>query len=328
MFDPTKVKTLGPALLILIIGCSWPEEPTPETTPEPGVFAYSWETRLSGPEGWNSGQWDWTWTSADSSAGKARLGFLPLPPPSVGWQIKWEFSGLKSGILPLGTMDLQPLDEEIWHPFFWEHSGVDSVITFPFPLPIQEVESNLYSGVLELLKTLITPYFHQVIVHWRQATVPVRLVPAQNGSLDLAACLTEAVGIWNEGEDQPWFEINPDAAWGLRLVHFPGRHLHPPLFSQITRLESPGHPARIHIVTGDNYDDPWDRVYAVRGFVHELAHALFLWGHSLDNQHSLWGRGPPLVSAPSLDERKAARWMRGLPEGLDLSQYEVSPSGD
>ena len=77
----------------------------------------------------------------------------------------------------------------------------------------------------------------------------------------------------------------------------------------------------MNLVAGNNYDDLREPKYVVRGFVHELGHALFLWGHSPDRDHSLWGIGPPIVEQPSQDERKAARLLHGLPEGLDLSRY-------
>ena len=107
----------------------------------------------------------------------------------------------------------------------------------------------------------------------------------------------------------------------MRLVHLAGRSLNPPLWAQITRLDSLGAPLRVHIVCGDNYDDRRDSIYAVRGFVHELGHALFLWGHSPDRDHVLWGAAPPLRDTPSPDERKAALLWHGLPAGLDLNRY-------
>ena len=130
---------------------------------------------------------------------------------------------------------------------------------------------------------------------------------------------------WNSGEPEPWFRIDEDAFWGVRLVHFPEAILRPPLLARITRLDDQGNPLRVNIIVGDNYDDAVDRKYAIRGFIHELGHALFLWGHSDDRNHVLWGAAPPMVDWPSDDERKAARLWHGLPEGLDLNDYFSEP---
>ena len=130
---------------------------------------------------------------------------------------------------------------------------------------------------------------------------------------------------WNQGPGDPWFVLDEEAYWGVRLVHFPGAILHPPLTARITRLDEDERPLRINIVVGDNYDGPEDRPYAVRGFVHELGHALFLWGHSTDRMHVLWGSAPPLRDDPSPDERKAAQLWHGPPDGLDLKNYFNAP---
>jgi len=93
------------------------------------------------------------------------------------------------------------------------------------------------------------------------------------------------------------------------------------MFARITRLDGEGRPLVVQIVVGDTYDEANERVYAVRGLVHELGHALFLWGHSRDRNHVLWGDAPPQVAAPSADERKAVHLWHGLPDGLDLKLY-------
>ncbi|MBE0566899.1 MAG: hypothetical protein IH621_13130, partial [Krumholzibacteria bacterium] len=192
------------------------------------------------------------------------------------------------------------------------------------PLPRLAVDSGAYADLVALLADLTGPRFAGRVTHWPDRPIPLRIPPAESGSVDLAACLRTAMDRWNEGEAVPWFAAVDTAAWGVRLVHLPGRHLVPPLQAQITRLDPAGRPLRVHILAGDNYDDPWDSVYAVRGLVHELGHALFLWGHSRDREHVLWGAAPPLVGAPSADERKAALLWHGLPEGCDLDRYRTA----
>ncbi len=189
------------------------------------------------------------------------------------------------------------------------------------PLPIQLTDSIEYPHVLGLLQELTTPLFDQTVVHWPDLPIPVRTGGAVAGRTDLGACLIRAAEIWNEGASEPWFRIDEQAGWGVRLIHLPDLHLSPPLEIRLTRLTDSGGPMRMNLMAGNNYDDLRDPIYAVRGFVHELGHALLLWGHTRDRNHVLWGAAPPLVDAPSADERKAARLWHGLPEGLDLSLY-------
>jgi hypothetical protein len=189
------------------------------------------------------------------------------------------------------------------------------------PLPRLPLDSAAYTDAVAFLRALTAPVFGSRVTPWPALPVPVRVPPAVSGGLDLADCLRTAVGIWNADADPPWFALADSAGWGVRLVHLAGRRLAPPLYAQITRLDAAGRPLRVHIVVGDNYDEPRDGEYAVRGFVHELGHALFLWGHSRDRGHVLWGGGPPLAARPTADERKAALLMHGLPPGLDLTRY-------
>jgi hypothetical protein len=188
-------------------------------------------------------------------------------------------------------------------------------------MPRREVTSPYFPHLLALLQELTTPWFEQQVAHWPQGPVPIRIGSAVSGLVDLSACLREAVEIWNADRIEPWFRIDEEAAWGVRLIHYQDIRLAPPLEIRITRLDSVGTPLRMNLVAGNNYAALREPKYVVRGFVHELGHALFLWGHSPDREHSLWGSGPPLVIRPSKDERKAAQLLHGLPEGLDLSRY-------
>ena len=192
-------------------------------------------------------------------------------------------------------------------------------------MPRLELDSGLYGDLVDFLGELTGPHFGSIVCHWPKFPIPVRTGQAVSGDLDLAACLAEAVARWNEGESRPWFRLEEGADWGVRLVHYPGAILRPPLRARITRLDDQGRPQRINIIIGDNYDDLRDRKYAIRGLVHELGHALFLWGHSRDRAHVLWGAAPPLVDMPARDERKAAHLWHGLPEGLDLGDYLSEP---
>ncbi len=314
-----KIRHLLVVIVFFVLGCSEPNNPLSPETPTSSSLVYSWKTNLVSNQGWQKGNWDWSYTCNDSLLGSAKLDLTPMMGSHSGWEITWLFQPALPDSGDRATLLLNPDNDDFWHNLRW--CGADSI--GPLPLPRQEVDSEMYSDLLELLQELTTPFFNQVVTHWPQYPIPVRLVPANNGPVDLAACLTEAAEIWNEGETQPWFVMDSTAGWGVRLVHFPDREMHPPLAAQVTRLDNMGRPLRIHLLAGNNYNSVSARPYVVRGFVHELGHALFLWGHSQDRIHCLWGLAPPMVSEPSQDERKAARWWHGLPDGLDLSQYGI-----
>jgi hypothetical protein len=261
---------------------------------------------------WPAGRWSWRWSAA-GSGGPAEL---LVAADARGGTWSWRFPAGQ----PPAAADLavEPVDTTAWLPLRLPAAAPPEAW---LPLPRLPVASAAYPHLVALLADLTGPRFGGRVTHWPGRPVPVRIPPARSGAVDLASCLRTALGRWNEGEAAPWFVPCDTAAWGVRLVHLPGRHLVPPLQAQITRLDSLGRPLRIHIIAGDNYDDPWDSVYAERGMVHELGHALFLWGHSRDRGHVLWGAAPPLEGWPSPDERKAALLWHGLPEGCALDGY-------
>ena len=234
---------------------------------------------------------------------------------------RWVFScGLK---YPLEIL-LTPEDTLGWHPFRWIISDAK---TPPVPLVRIPVESPDYPDLLGFTRALTSGLFDEVVRRWPGEPVPVRVGDHVSGDVDLSACLRTAVGIWNDDPHDPWFVLEEDAGWGVRLVHYPDALLSPPLRVQLTRRDGHGNPLRMNILAGRNYDDATDSVYVVRAMVHELVHTRMLWGHSTDRRHSVWGAAPPLVGAPSVDERKAAQLLRGLPEGLDLKLYRPVSAG-
>ncbi len=319
---------MNPRYIVLLIffifnGCIQPIGPLEKKKESIPETSFSWSTPLVNSDGWETGTWNWTYYSNEGCTGEARMELSPLPGEILGWKIRWKFSPALPASMLDKTLYLEPADAGYWHNQKWlvKENGA------PVPIPRIAVDSTLYPDLLALLKELTTPYFNQIVTHWPGFPIPVRLVEANNGPLDLAECLTEAVMKWNISEPSPLFEINQSASWGIRLVHFPDVEMHPPLAVRITRLDQLGRPLRINLLVGNNYHNLQARPYVLRGFIHELGHALFLWGHSMDRIHILWGLAPPLISAPSLDERKAAHLWHGLPEGLDLSNYEInSPS--
>lgn len=312
-----------------------PVSPAGTTSAPPPVLRVA-GSLPDGPPGetWPAGPSRWRWTLltgqpdqlAGPRGGTALLETWPPPPEgTAAGRYSWLFQPPVPSLAEELVLALVPADTAAWlslvtRPEQWPSGGP------PLPLPRWALNSPHYPHLAAFLRDLTAPLFLGRVRHWPRLPVPVRAGQAQSGEVDLAACLAEAVAIWNAGEAAPWFRLDPEAAWGVRLVHFPGAVLHPPLRARLTRLDDEGRPLRVDIIAGSNYDHARDRPYALRAMVHELGHALLLWGHSSDRDHVLWESGPPQVEIPSPDERKAAHLWHGLPEGLDLNAYFSGPA--
>jgi len=263
----------------------------------------------------------WTWHGTDD-AGDSVSG--PAELIMSGRRATWRLRGEARPPAP-GQLRLRPADPDAWH---------HQVVSWPpgtasgwLPLPRQSVDSPAYADLLDLLQRLTNARFRQRVTHWPVAPLPVVAAPTPCGEIDLADCLAEAVALWNAGETAPLFAPVPAADWGLRLAYIPDPALTPRLALRIVACDTAGRPLRAEIVAGAGYATVNVRKYAVRGMLHELAHARLLWGHSEDRRHLLWKCGP-IVDAPSNDERRAARLWALLPEGLDLHVYARSTEID
>jgi hypothetical protein len=307
---------LGLLVSTMISGCSRQDQPM---APHHGYFG-TWSSELKDWLKVPDGTWAWRWTAVDASGG-ARSGSaeLRIEGERYSWRLDPADAHAAAAHEPAVRIELHPVaDPSFWLPL--AVTDLDALALCP-PLPRLHLESAAYPDLVAMLRDLLTPLFEAVVIHWPEYPVPVGSLPAQSGEVDLAACLREAVEIWNEGEPEPWFVWDPGAAWGVRLAHFSGSIRQPPLRIQLTRRDDALRPRAMRIIVGDNYASQASRPYAVRGLAHELGHALLLWGHSPDREHLLWGAAPPLRATPSSDERRAARLLRLLPAGLDLSCY-------
>ena len=277
----------GIVLLAFLVGCGDSSTtPAAVTGCDSLVLAGELPWASSAPVPWPDGQFIWSWGRPDQESATAQRVVLDIHRRADRIRARWCFRPAPSGT---SELRLVPSDTAGWHAMRIRAPLARS--SLPIPLPRRNVDSNDYADVLDLLQVLTRPFFDSVVTHWPDLPVPLRLVPAVSGDVDLAACLAEAAVIWNQASDFEYFRLTDESAWGVQLIHFTGAHLSPPLRARITRLDGAGRPLRIQIIVGDNYDGLEDRPYAVRGMVHELAHALFLWGHSSDRSHCLWGRG-------------------------------------
>lgn len=293
-----------------VLGCSsHPVDPV----------ATPWETFGTWPDGLKAqlgvrdGRWHWTWTDGAGTSGPADL-------VSTGERYRWRLVAA-GGERPL---ELVPADPT------WLAIRVETAVELAAapPLPRLPVDSPAYPDLVAMLRDLLTPRFGGVVPRWHDRPVPVGSPPAQSGEIDLAACLREAVDIWNASEPETLFVWRPDADWGIHLAHYRGSSRRPPLATQLTRRDAAGRPLRLRITVGDDYQSAAVRPYLLRGLAHKLGHGLLLWGHTPDRGHLLWGEAPPLRADPSADERRAVRLLQCLPEGLDLARYGCDASPD
>lgn len=251
----------------------------------------------------------WTWSSPDGSTG----GAAELEIAANRW--RWALRG-PAGAADDESLFLAPAEPLLWHGF--SVSPQETAAAGWLPLPRRPVLSAYYADLLELTQRLTGSRFGSVVSRWPGSPVPIRAAAAVSGEVDLRECLKTAAAIWNDDPLGPFFTWDPEAEWGVQLLH---RDIvqHPPLAVKMLRLMN-GNPLVMRIMAGNNYNDPVDRRYATRGLVHELGHCLCLWDHSEDRGHTLWRCGP-IVDRPSDDERRAARLWSLLPDGLDLKRY-------
>lgn len=313
---------------LALAGCQsavQPEAPLQAADQIAANMTTSYDDNLRRFLGLTDGIWHWEWTRR-ASTGECFRGsaLLQLSGLCARWQLLGAPGSLPATQTAAGVLCLEPLDSTHWHTLkvAWP-PRFNSLL----PLPRLAVQSAHYADLLHLLQELTTPRFERVVHHWPGAPIPVRAGPAVSGEVDLAACLRDAMTLWNDGEATPLFAWDPHAVWGIRLVHFPGTYPRPVMAVKVVRLDGRGNPLTIHIQVGDAYDIARHRRHAVRALVHELAHALLLWGHSEDRRHVLWRCGP-IVALPSQDERRAAHLLARLPAGLDLSAYDRSMQAD
>ncbi len=255
----------------------------------------------------------WRWSDATGSEGHARLQWTQS---HVEWSLTHEPDSP-----PGDSLFLQPEQPDIWHGMS-VFSPDDSTAQW-LPLPRIPLQSAYYGDLLHFLLEMTTPLHGGRVAHWVDDPIPVAPSVAISGEVDLGACFREAMEAWNQAAGKPLFVEATVFARGVRLVHREGQVLHPPMWARMLRRDQADRPILVTIHIGDTYDRAHLRRYAVRGLIHELGHALQLWGHSRDRLHILWESGP-ITNLPSRDEIAAITLWRTLPPGLDLTRYQRS----
>jgi hypothetical protein len=297
----------------IMTACDSPRErvvwPPPTEILKEGRFPPELALVLATPDG----ESDWVWT--DPVTAHTRPARLSIAGDTWTWRLDSDDDGLPA------VFTLTPTQPDLWHAF--EIRPDTPAPGAWFPLRRQAVTSPFYYDLVHLLQDLTAPRFDQHVTHWYRTPVPVSADSAISGAVDLRACFRAAVAIWNDSAETPLFSWEPGNALGAHLLHLPGGHLSPPMSASLVQRDDQGRALRLRIRVGDTYDDPLDERYAIRGFVHELAHALLLWGHSLDRDHCLCRYGP-MVERPAADERRAVALLQALPAGMDLGRYHRS----
>jgi len=308
---PIRLLLIG--AMSIVTACDSPIErvacPPPTVILIEGRFPPKVTTVLETPDG----ESHWVWPNPTTA--RTRPARLSIAGDTWAWRLDSD-----DDILPT-VFRLIPAQPDLWHEF--EIRPDTPAPGAWIPLRRQAVTSPYYSDLVHLLQELTAPLFDQHVTHWYRTPVPVSADSAVSGAVDLRACFRTAVTIWNENGDTPLFSWEPGNVLGAHLLHLPGGHLSPPMSASLVQRDDQGRALRLRIRVGDTYDDPVDERYAVRGFVHELGHALLLWGHSRDRDHILCRYGP-MVERPAADERRAVALLQALPAGMDLGRYDRS----
>ena len=306
-----------PLAALCIPGCGADGPPL-----QPGVVSHVYEVSGRWPAGFSHfleacpARSDWSWRSArrDSLRPPASA---RLETDGTGYTWRLEESGRSASDLAVSGLLLTPADSVRWHEM--RTDPADSVSGW-LPLPRRAVESAHYLDLLHLMSALAPGSFENRVRHWQVRPIPVDPGQSRSGAVDLTGELIRAGEIWNAAYGEELFRIPEPGACGIRMVHLPGRILRPPCYIRFVRTDSLGGPKHLQITIGDTWDDPWDVPHARRALLHELAHALMLWGHSRDRRHLLWYCGT-IVDGPSRDEIECVRLWRALPAGFDFGRY-------
>jgi hypothetical protein len=303
-------------LIPVLIGCGDGTSTAPP--PAPTVVEGRWSPQLRQLLPAVDGVWDWGWDDG------AAHGAATLTVRDAVW--RWTLHPGSGGAPPGPALRLDPGEPLVWHTM-----AVPDDPASPgrwLPLPRRALASPHHLDLLQLLRELTRAAFGERATGWGTTPVPVHAGAAVSGAVDLRAELRAAVEQWNAASPRPLFRwTDADSGGGVYLVHLAGRRLSPRMSAYLVRRDTKQDVLRLHIRVGDDYDTAQLARYARRAFLHELAHALLLWGHTACRDHVLWRSGP-IVDVPSSDEVTAALWLDALPRGLLLSRYGGSAELD
>jgi hypothetical protein len=251
----------------------------------------------------------WYWETTER-AGTAEL-------EVINSSYKWELSDYNPQSEDNCNIMLHPDDINHWHSIITDHTKLAKGLSPP--IPITPITSPEYNNIMDFLSEMTGPRYDRIVTHWVGEIIPVQVDSFETTTLNLSDALSHAVTVWNEIFEYDIFDIGEYIPWGVRLIYRPGMQT-PPLYIRGIRQDNSGHPMLMHIIVGDNYNNSHSNIWINRAMVHELTHALCLWGHSKDREHILWENGP-IVDVPSNDEIIAIKLWIALPDGLNLNDY-------
>jgi hypothetical protein len=186
--------------------------------------------------------------------------------------------------------------------------------SFLLPLvPHRPLRHSVYREAIDLLQEFIAPFSGSRLRRWSMGTLRLAL-PSGEWPVDYRAACREAMTRWNEVLGSPRFvAVETGAAAEVRCEVSEETRL---AYTQLVDADDHGRPLAMRVHLSPRWA-PGSEHYVRRVYLHELGHALGLWGHSVDLQHILNGRAV-IVDDIHPDEALVARWFWSLPADFDL----------
>lgn len=200
-----------------------------------------------------------------------------------------------------------------FYPVTWASWAVpvDSLV---LPLvPRLRLHDSVYREALDLLQEFIQPFSGSRIRRWARRSLRVAL-PAGEWPVDYRGPCLEAISHWNEVlREDVFMPVDPGVAAEVTCEVSEEARL---AYTRLTDSDGEGRPLAMRIHLSPRWTAGSER-YVRRVYVHELGHALGLWGHSLERLHILNGQAV-VVDTIHRDEARVARWFWRLPADFDL----------
>lgn len=171
-----------------------------------------------------------------------------------------------------------------------------------------------YAELLDLLQEFLEPWSGSRVSRWESLPQRVRLPALPPDDPYRTTCL-EAIDVWNVTMGRTVLEaVSSTDSATIRCTVFEEDRA---AFTRSEARDADGHPLRLRVHLSRRWIEDAPR-YIRRIWVHELGHALGLWGHSRDLDHVVNGRAV-ITDRPHPHELAALELLFRLPRDFDLS---------